>query len=155
MGSQAARNQYFREPRRDFDAFAAARAVACVHTIPSELSRNFASWYGPPVALGGVPGTVFVIGGGDFIGECRAGSEVSGMERAFGIFKREERRRFQRAFIKQRGSFSSLSALISAGTNGKGCRMTFNITAAPTAVQGCKDTWMCGPSRQRVRPVAR
>jgi hypothetical protein len=109
------------------------------------LSVNFRDWYGPPVAVGGVPGSVFVTKGGDFIGECRAGAELSGVERAMEIVKEEQRRRFKR-FVhskKQRGSFGSLSALITAATAGKQCRMTFSkVGTAPTAIAGAIDLWM-------------
>ena len=112
-----------------------------------KLSDNFRTWYGPPVAVGGVPGRVFVTGGGDFIGECRAGSEVSAVDRAMDLVREVERQKFKRRYWKQRGAFGSLSALITAATGGKQCRMMFNkLTAAPTAINACTDTWMCGPS---------
>ena len=112
-----------------------------------QMSRNFRTWYGPPVAVAGVPGRVFVTGGGDFIGECRVGAELSAVERGMGIVREESRRRYKRFRDKERGSFSSLSAAIAAATGGKQCRMLFQkLTAAPTAALGCTDTWMCGPS---------
>lgn len=110
------------------------------------LSVNMRDWYGPPIAVAGVPGRVFVTGGGDFIGECRAGAEISGVERAITILKREDKRRFQKALNKQRGSFASLSALVTAATSGKSVRMQFSKTGtAPTAIAGAMDTWMYGP----------
>lgn len=106
------------------------------------LSTNFRDWYGPPVAVAGVPGKVFVTKGGDFVGECRAGSEVSGIERAMHIVREDEKRRFRKFYNKQRGSFSSLSALITAATAGKQVRMQFNkVGTAPTAILGAMDLW--------------
>lgn len=112
----------------------------------AQLSRNFLSWYGPPVAVAGVAGAVYVTGGGDFVGEYRGPSHHSAVDRAMDILREEKFRRYKRARY-QRGAFSGLSSLIAAQTGGKGCRMTFQkLTAAPTAAQGCDDTWMCGPS---------
>lgn len=106
------------------------------------LSVNFRDWYGPPVAIAGVPGRVFVTKGGDFVGECRAGSELSGVERAVSIVKEEERRRFKRFMKKQAGAFSSLSALIAAASGGKQVRMNFSkVGTAPTAIAGAIDLW--------------
>lgn len=111
----------------------------------AQLSGNFRSWYGPPVPIAGVPGRVFATGDGDFIGECRAGSEVAGVERAIETFKRIERQKFKRAYWKMRGSFSSLSALITAATAGKQCRMNFSkVGTAPTAIGGAIDLWGVG-----------
>lgn len=111
----------------------------------AQLSRNFRDWPGPPVPVSGVPGTVFVTGGGDFIGECRAGSDISGAEVALGIFRREERRRFTNAHHKQIGAFLSLSALIAAATGGKRCDMQFSkVGTAPTAILGAIDLWGVG-----------
>jgi hypothetical protein len=85
----------------------------------------------------GVPGSVFVNGGGDFIGECRAGSELSAVDRAMAIVREEERRRFKRAHFHQIGSFTSLSALITAATAGKQCRMLFNKTSNNVTAIAC------------------
>ncbi len=108
----------------------------------NDLSRNFANWYGPPVALSGVPGAVYVTRGGDFIGEYRGPVELGPVERAYELVKRIERQKFQRRFWSQRGSFSSLSALITAKTAGKSVTMLFNKTGtAPTAIGGAMDMW--------------
>ena len=108
----------------------------------AELSRNFSDWYGPPVAVGGVPGRVFVTRGGDFIGEYRGSAQLSPVEYAERLVKRIERQRFARKFWRQRGSFSSLSALITAKTAGKSVTLLFNKTGtAPTAIAGAMDMW--------------
>jgi hypothetical protein len=111
------------------------------------LSVNFRDWPGPPVAVAGVPGRVFVTGGGDFIGECRAGAELSAVERAMDMLREARRARFRLAFWRERGSFSSISALVTAATAGKAVRMSFNkVGTAPTAILGAMDTWMYGPA---------
>lgn len=109
------------------------------------LSENFRGWPGGPVAVHGVPGAVYVTGDGDFVGECRGGQELSHVDRAMGILREEQRRRFKYAHRYQRGSFSSLSALITAATAGKSCRMTFSkVGTAPTAIGGAMDLWGVG-----------
>lgn len=110
-----------------------------------QLSRAMQGWYGPPIALA-VPGTVFVTGDGDFVGRMAAGSELTALDYAQAVFRREERKRFQRAMFKQRGSFTSLSALVTAATAGKRCDMAFEkIGSAPTAIGGSNDLWLANP----------
>jgi len=111
------------------------------------LSVNFRDWPGPPVPVAGVPGKVFVTGGGDYIGECRAGAVVSGVERAMQIVREDERRRFKRLAMRMRqlGAFGSLSALITAATAGKRATMNFSkVGTAPTAILGAIDLWGLG-----------
>lgn len=111
------------------------------------LSQNFRDWYGPPVPIAGVPGRVFVTGGGDFIGECRVGAELSGVERAMSIVREDNRRRFRLMALrrKQLGGFGSFSALITAATSGKAVRMNFSkVGTAPTAIAGAIDLWGVG-----------
>lgn len=110
-----------------------------------QLSANFSKWFGPPVPVMGVPGSVFVTGGGNFIGECRAGQELSAVDRAMCIVQEERRRRFKLAHRYQVGAFGSLSALIAAATGGKQCQMQFSkVGTAPTAVGGAMDLWGVG-----------
>lgn len=110
-----------------------------------QLSDNMRGWYGPPIPVAGVPGRVFATGDGEFIGAIDGGTESSGAERAREILKREYQRRFARMFRRQVGSFSSLSALITAATAGKQCRMNFSkVGTAPTAIAGAIDLWGVG-----------
>ncbi len=110
----------------------------------AELSHNFGRWQGPPVAVAGVPGAVFVTGGGDFCGEYRGPAHVTPMERAREIVRDVSRQRFLRRYYRQIGAFSGLSALIAAKTGGKSVTMLFNKTGtAPTAIGGAMDLWTC------------
>ena len=43
------------------------------------LSRSMNGWYGPPIALAGVPGEVFATGDGDFIGRRLAAASPAGL----------------------------------------------------------------------------
>lgn len=103
------------------------------------LSEQFREWYGPPVALGGVPGNVYVTAGGEFIGHIDVGDEITHEDMAAAIVRRESRRRF---FYRQRGSFSSLSSLIAARTGGKGQDYLFKKTGvASNAIGNSNDLW--------------
>lgn len=42
------------------------------HANVDHLSRSMRNWYGPPIAVHGVPGCVYATGDGDFIGESAA-----------------------------------------------------------------------------------
>lgn len=106
----------------------------------SDAMRGFYA----PVAMHGVPGTVFALPGGDFCGEIRAGSEVSAIERAADYLRRERRRRIGRQAMLRRelGAFSSLSALIAAASGGKQQNLLFqkNLPAA-NSIGNCMDAW--------------
>lgn len=112
------------------------------------LSNAMRNWYGPPIAIQGVPGNVRAIGGGDFIGTIREGFEVTAMDRA-----RDLARRLQRAAriatspkraILHTG-FASLSDLISEATAGKRYEYIFN-KSGPTGVANVTSSlWRVGP----------
>jgi len=89
-----------------------------------KVSLAMKDWYGPPIAVQGVPGAVYAAKGGDFVGLIEAGYEMSAFDRADGIVKRETRlaraRLARRSYGRyQVGAFSSLSDLIAEGTAGK------------------------------------
>jgi hypothetical protein len=94
--------------------------------VYSEMFRN---WYGPPVALAGVPGAVYVTGGGDFVGPIKGGGLANLMDFAY---QRQRRvlRNFMRTQSRTLHGFSSLSDLISeATTGGKSQMLVYNKTA--------------------------
>jgi hypothetical protein len=97
-----------------------------------------------PIAMQGVPGTVYAMPGGDFTGEIRSGQEVSAMDRAVDSLRRQ--RRAQRARMamsrKQLGAFTNLSALIAAATGGKAQNFSFAKTGtAVAAIGNAADLW--------------
>lgn len=116
-----------------------------------ELARVSAAmdkWYGPPIALRGVPGAVYADKGGDFHGTLRAGFETSAVDRAQDILKRLQRGARiatspKRAILH--AGFSSLSDLIAEATAGKRYEFQFNKTG-PTGVVGVTSSlWGLGP----------
>lgn len=83
------------------------------------ISESMKDWYGPPIALHGVPGKVYAHKGGDFRGELRAGWEASKIDKAQDYLRRLDRaiRRASKASaLKLSAGFTSLSDLISEAT---------------------------------------
>jgi hypothetical protein len=94
-----------------------------------KISAATRDWYGPPIAVNGIPGAVYAAGGGDFVGDLRAGYEVSVYDRAWEIAKRI-RRGMRRVAAKQgstlNAGFSSLSDLIAESASGKSQTLAFD-----------------------------
>lgn len=84
------------------------------------LSASMKDWYGPPIAVSGVPGKVYVHKGGDFRGGIRTGTFASAMDRMDEICV-SARNRWRRASKSKQlnAGFASLSDLISEATSGK------------------------------------
>lgn len=91
------------------------------------VSRAMANWYGPPIAMGDVPGAVWACAGGDFRGPVRAGQLASLRDFAEQRLKRIARNFALRQQFCANAGFSSLSDLIAeATTNGKNREFYFN-----------------------------
>lgn len=110
-----------------------------------KVSQDMRGWYGPPIALHGVPGAVYATGDGDFVGECRAGWEASKLDRA-----REVLRRMHRG-LKWAGrsgqlntGFASLSDLISEATAGKRREFTFQKVGSTGVTAVSFSLWRLG-----------
>lgn len=118
----------------------------------SESMRGF--YY--PIALHGVPGSVYAMPGGDFAGKIEAGQFGSALDRADESITRYNHA--QRAALaqrkignsrgllsnldKQRHAFASLSALVTAATGGKSQSFIWSKTgAASNAIGNSNDLW--------------
>lgn len=102
-------------------------------------------WYGPPIAVHGVPGAVYITKDGDFIGEICGGQEMSALDRAVDWLNREQRRRVTRMghLRRQAGAFGSLSQIIAAATGGKRQDLIFSkVGVASNAIGNCNDLWV-------------
>lgn len=90
-------------------------------------SEMFRDWPGPPVALAGVPGAVFVTGGGEFVGPIKGGGFANLID-----FAEQRQRRVLRNWLERQkrtlnAGFSSLSDLISEATaGGKSQMLTYS-----------------------------
>lgn len=94
-------------------------------------SQMFRDWYGPPVALAGVPGAVYVTGGGEFVGPIKGGGFANLVD-----FAEQRQRRVLRNWAERQSrtlnaGFSSLSDLISEATTGGKSRM-LTYSKSPT-----------------------
>jgi hypothetical protein len=123
------------------------------------LSAQFRNFYWP-VAVHGVPGEVYVMPGGDFAGEIKAGYYLSKEDGAVTVLKKLRHaaelkvRRFKalgtlidlvRAGDRRLasiGAFATIDAVVAAYTGGKGQQINFSKTGtAPTAIAGAIDMW--------------
>lgn len=103
----------------------------------SEMFRN---WYGPPVALAGVPGAVYVTKGGDFTGPIKGGGLCNLYDFAIQRQRRIIRKWFNRQKSSANAGFASLSDLISEATSGGKSQLLMyskNPTTATTAGNAC------------------
>lgn len=116
------------------------------HEQVEHVSTLMRDWYGPPIALAGVPGEVFVYGGGDFRGRIRAGGHASALDVAAGIARRFKRgwRHASRSHQLNAG-FASLSDLIAEATTGKAQYFPFNKVGPTGAVGVTSSLWGVGP----------
>lgn len=113
-----------------------------------ELSGLMKGWYGPPIALHGVPGQVYMTGDGDFIGECRAGWEMSMLDHATDLQRRVKRALrvcSERERHRLNAGFTSLSDLISEATVGGKKQDLFFQKVGPTGVSTVSSSlWRVG-----------
>lgn len=103
-------------------------------------SNMFRNWYGPPVALAGVPGAVYVTGGGDFVGAIRGGGLCNLFDFALQRQRRIVRNWFNRQKSMANTGFSSLGDLISEATAGGKSQLLMyskSPTTATTAGNAC------------------
>lgn len=99
------------------------------------LSVAMKDWYGPPIAVSGVPGKVYVHKGGDFRGGIRSGMFASALDRMDEICV-AARQRWRRATRSKQlnAGFASLSDLIAEATAGKRVNFTFQKTGSTGVV---------------------
>lgn len=90
------------------------------------LSASMKDWYGPPIAVAGVPGKVYVHRGGDFRGGINSGYFASAMDRMDELCV-SARNRWRRASKSKQlnAGFASLSDLIAEATGGKRVNFVF------------------------------
>lgn len=113
------------------------------------ISRSMRGWYGPPIALDGVPGNVWATKDGDFIGECKAGWEMSALDKSQDVLRRIKRAARIATGPEKRlrlnAGFASLSDLISEVTqNAKLWRFDFNKVGTTGVVAATNSLWGVG-----------
>jgi hypothetical protein len=113
-----------------------------------QLSRKMRGWYGPPIALAGVPGNVKVHRDGDFSGEIRAGWEMSALDRAWDLSRRI-RRRINIATgpekrLQLNSGLASLTDLIAKSNYNRRDYCFQKLHAATAVVSGVHSPWGLG-----------
>jgi hypothetical protein len=111
-----------------------------------QIELAMSDWYGPPIALAGVPGHVFAHRGGHFEGKVLAGSEACIEQRVRDHLRTQRTLRVTRLAraIKQSGGFPSLSALIQALTTGQRFDFNFQKAGATGVVSSTNTLWYVG-----------
>jgi hypothetical protein len=113
--------------------------------VVEHLSLSMKDWYGPPIAIGGIPGNVWAMKGGEFKGRIGAGEMSSALDFAEQRVKRMWHNTVHRQMLTLNTGFSSLSDLISEATNA-GKRYTYQFQkAGPTGVANVTSSlWRLG-----------
>lgn len=112
-----------------------------------QLSARMRDWYGPPVAIAGVPGRVFAHRGGDFRGRIASGVASTALcmsEDFLRRFPRAARRWARKQASQANAGFTSLSDLISEATAGKRIHMQFQKAGATGVVAVTNSLWGLG-----------
>ena len=111
------------------------------------LSAQMTTWYGPPIAVAGVPGRVFAHAGGDFRGPILGGKFVGAQDIVEGFFRRVKRG-LRHAAIKQQmqanTGFAGLSDLIAEMSAGKKTSLQYQKAGATGVVSGTNSLWGLG-----------
>jgi hypothetical protein len=116
--------------------------------VIEHMSASMADWYGPPIAVAGVPGKVFAHRGGDFRGTIAEG-RVASAKCYVEDFARRLPRNVRRWALKQSSQanvgFASLSDLISEATvGGKRREYAFQKVGTTGVVAASNSLWRVG-----------
>jgi hypothetical protein len=98
-----------------------------------KISRDMAGWYGPPIAIGGVPGNVWALPGGDIRGRIGAGQFGNALEWGVSRLQAALRRHNVNMRSQCNAGFASFSDLLAEASAGK-ARDIYWQKAGPTGV---------------------
>lgn len=113
---------------------------------PEETARIVAAtrnWYGPPIAISGVPGAVYAARGGEFVGKLNTNGFVGLMERQMELTARVYRRWQRKQHGKLHAGFTGLGDLISECTNGKRREYSFLKIGVAGTTAFTNTLWNC------------
>lgn len=109
------------------------------------LSRTMKDWYGPPIAVGNVPGKVFLTKGGDYRGVIDAGMFVTLEDRFEGWCQRLRRGWRAASRSKQlNAGFASLSDILAEASAGKNRHFYFQKTGTTGVTSATSSLWRAG-----------
>lgn len=113
----------------------------------ARVSEAMKNWYGPPVALAGVPGKVFAHKGGDFRGRIAEGAFASALchvEDVTKKFPRVMQRWAQKQTSQANAGFTSLGDLIAEASAGKRREWSFQKVGTTGVVAATNSLWRVG-----------
>jgi len=113
------------------------------------ISKGMQPWYGPPIAVGGVPGRIWAHKGGDFAGVLKSGQFMNAVDYAVGSLKRRIQSMGRANRQQTNAGFASLSALIAAATDGKRRDIFWNKSGTTGVIAVTNSLWGVG-----AQPVA-
>lgn len=108
------------------------------------LSASMRGWYGPPIALAGVPGSVYATGDGDFVGPIRGGGLANLADFVEQRLRAARRRWLRKQRVTANAGFASLSDLIAEATAGKSRYFQFQKAGTLGVVGGTSSLWRVG-----------
>jgi len=111
-----------------------------------QISLSMKDWYGPPIAVAGVPGNVWAHKGGDFRGIIRSGQYLNGIDYATLRLKKIAKKFARSQMSQANAGFASLSDLILEATTGKSRYYQYNKVGPTGVVQVTSSLWRVGPS---------
>ncbi len=101
----------------------------------AKLVRDMAGWYGPPINIRDVPGSVWIDGEGHFSGDFQRGHMVNAYDALEGYLKRLWNASKTPQFATLHAGFSSISDALARASAGHGQRLHGAITkVGPTGV---------------------
>lgn len=116
-----------------------------------QVSQSMTPWYGPPIAVQGVPGAVWATKDGDFVGHVDAGHFGSSMDRVEDSIRRAYRNGRQRLarwaatqLVTTNAGFASLSDLVSEASAGKRREIFFQKVGTTGVVGVTSSLWGVG-----------
>lgn len=118
------------------------------------LSLSMRGWYGPPIAIAGIPGSVWACGDGDFRGPIRSGQFMNAVDFAVERLKRIFRDTARRQRLQLNTGFASLSDLIAEATAGKKQDLQFTKVGSTGVVSATNQLWQLGPQPAAGSPGA-
>lgn len=108
------------------------------------ISHSTRNWYGPPIAIAGVPGGVYAARGGDFVGPIAGGGFASLADYAAQHARASVRRWSRRQARTAGAGFASLSDLIAEATAGKSREFMFNKVGTTSVIGATNSLWRVG-----------
>lgn len=111
------------------------------------ISSQFRGWYGPPVVLRDVPGSVWVTAGGDFVGEFGMGAFGSALDNLADYWRRLKRELAKPAPMYQlNAGFPSVGDALSRASQGFDQLLNGNIakTGSTGVVASASSLWRVG-----------